>query len=275
MAYNQFKQFTINTLSDGLLALSTLISSSISNLNKFIEYSKEAVSLREQYQDVDLIPGDVYEAVHDKTLFCQRELLEYMADEASDIFSYKPLRRFLVKKGFLIRQLDQDTVEILNELHTIRNWTFHNVQSRLVAEREAMQKTIPPKYMGVAKIEPQLNPIIVVKYKAYTKDMLDSFIHHNLTRSAQFTIILEEMKRDYQDMYDQLGDPKVVSGFGTQLLVEDCKSITPVRTLVYEQIQGSRGNETDVPNLSMAIQKGKYDGTQESFDKHTGRADAE
>jgi len=275
MAYNQFKQFTINTLSDALLVLSTLISSSISSLNKFIEYSKEAVFLREQYQDIDLIPGDVYEAVHDKTLFCQHELLEYLADEASDIFSYKPLRKFLVKKGFIIRLLDQDIVEILNELHTIRNWTFHNVQSRLVAEREAMWKTIPSEYVGVVKIEPQLNPIIVVKNRAYTKDMLESFIHHNLTRSAQFSIILKEMKRDYQDMYDQLDDPKVVSGFGTQLLVDGCESITPVRTMVYEQIQGSRGNESDVPNLSMAIQKGKYDGTQESFDKHTGRADAE
>lgn len=273
MANKQFKQFSINTLSDALLALNALISPSISNLNKFEVYSKEAVSIRDHYQDGDLIPSDVYEAVHDKTLFCQRELLEYMADETKDTFSYKSLRKTLIKKGFLVRQLDQDTVEILNELHIIRNWTFHNVQSRLVAEKEVMQKTIPSEYGGVAEIEPQLNPIVVVKYKAYTKDVLESFIHHNLTRSAQFSIILEEMKRDYQDMYDQLDNPKMVSRFGTQLLVDDCKSITPVRTTVYEQIYGSKGNESDIPNLSMAIQKGKYDGTQESFDKYTERAD--
>lgn len=272
MANNQFKQFAINDLSDALLALGTLIASSISNLDKFIEYTKEAMEIRDQYKDGEVIPADVYEAISDKSLFRQRELLEYMADEAHDIFSYKTLRKFLLKQNYLTRKLDQESSEILNELHTIRNWTFHNVQSRLVAEKEVMEKAIPPEFAGIAKGEKQLNPIVVVKYTAYTKTMMESFIHHNLTWSAQFAIILNEMKRDYQDMYDQLDNPKIVSSYGTELLVEGCESVIPVRTIVYEQVFGARGNESDVPNISMAIQKGKYDGTQESFDKHTGRA---
>lgn len=271
MANNQFKQFAINDLSDALMALSTLILSSISNLDKFIEYSKEAMNICDQYNDADTIPADVYESISDKILFRQRELLEYMADEAHDIFSYKTLRKYLLKKNYLTRNLDQETSEVLNELHTIRNWTFHNVQSRLVAEKEAMEKTVPSELVGIAKIEPQLNPIIVVKYKAYTKTMMESFIHHNLTRSAQFAIILDEMKRDYQDMYDQLSNLKIIAVPGAELLVEGCESLTPVKTVIYEQVFGIKGTESDVPNISMAIQKGKYDGTQESFDKHTGR----
>jgi hypothetical protein len=97
MANNQFKQFAINDLSDALLALGTLIASSISNLDKFIEYTKEAMEIRDQYKDAEVIPADVYEAISDKSLFRQRELLEYMADEAHDIFSYKTLRKFLRK----------------------------------------------------------------------------------------------------------------------------------------------------------------------------------
>ena len=271
MANNQFKQFAINDLSDALLALGALISSSISNLDKFIEYSKEAMEICDQYKDADVIPANVYEAISDKVLFRERELLEYMADEAHDIFSYKTLRKFLLKQNYLTRKLDQESSEILNELHSIRNWTFHNAQSRLVAETEAMEKTIPPEFAGIAKVEKQLNPIVVVKYKAYSKTMMESFIHHNLTRSAQFAIILNEMKRDYQDMYDQLSDPKIAVGSGTELLVEDCGSAIPVKTMVYEQIFGTGGTESDIPNISMAIQKGKYDGTQKAFDKHTGR----
>ena len=268
---NQYKQFTINNLTDALLVLGTLISASITNLDKFDEYTKEALTLHKKHKNDEVIPGKEYEDLHDKALFRQRELLEYMADAANDIFSYLPLRKKLMKMGFLTRQLDKETAEILNELHTIRNGTFHNVQSRLVAEKEAMKKTLPKELVGIAKIEPQLNPIIVNRHKAYTKDMLKSFIYHNMLRSAQFLLILDEMKRDYQDMYDQLDHPQVVFTNGAELLVEGCESPYPVKTVVYEQNYGWRGNESDVANISMAIQKGKYDGTMASFEKHTGK----
>lgn len=272
MAGNQFKQFQINDISDALLVLGSLISSSISNLDKFEEYTKEAMELQERCEQLDIIPNDLYESVHDKVLFRQRELLEFMADEASDIFSYLPLRKKLVKMGFLTRKLDQEVTEILNELHTIRNWTFHNVQSRLVAEKETTEKSIPPELVGIVKIEPQLNPIVVVKYKGYTKDHLHSFILHNLGRHAQFYIVLEEMKHDYQDMFDQLDEPKGVLNPDAELLVENCSSKTPVKTVEFQHVGGAARYESDVANLSMSIQKRQYDGTQESFDKHTGRA---
>ena len=94
-----------------------------------------------------------------------------------------------------------------------------------------------------------------------------------MTRSAQFSVILNEMKRDYQDMYDQLDNPKIFVGLDAELLVEKCESVIPVKSVVVEQIRGIRGNGSDIPNISMAIQKGKYDGTQESFDKWTGQTE--
>ncbi len=268
---SQYKHFSINTLSDALLVLSTLISSSISNFDKFELYTKESIDLQEKYRDAEFIPADEYEELSDKILFRQRELLEFMADEANDIFSYRKLRKELVKKGYVTRQLENDVVEIINELHQIRNWTFHNVQSRLVAEREVMEKNIPDELKAMVKIEPQLNPIIVVKCKAYTKEMLDSFVYHNLTREVQFKLILDEMKQDYQDMYEQLDNPTLIMDQRTKLLIEDCKSKIPVRYVYLDQISDVKGRYSDVSNISMAIQKGKYDGTVENYKNHTGR----
>ena len=40
----------------------------------------------------------------------------------------------------------------------------------------------------------------------------------------------------------------------------------------FQHVGGAARYESDVANLSMSIQKRQYDGKQESFDKHTGRA---
>lgn len=52
------------------------------------------------------------------------------------------------KKKFLSRELDAESKETLNELLAIRNRTFHNSQSMLVAEREVAKKSIPPELVG-------------------------------------------------------------------------------------------------------------------------------
>lgn len=265
----KFKQFAINTLPDALLVLGTLISLSSSNLDKYVEYTKESMDLKKRYVGVESIPGKEFEDLSDRVLFRQRELLEFMADEANDVFSYITLRKKLVKMGYLSRKLNNNILEILNELHIIRNWTFHNAQSNLVAEKEAAYKAIPPELVGMVAIEPQLNPIIVVKYSAYTMEFLDSFIRHNMIRTAQFESILVEMKQDYQDMYDQIVDPRIVISKMAENLIEGCISQFPVKVMINWQVRGIHGKETNVQNISVAIQKGKYDGTKESFNKHT------
>ena len=84
-----YKQFSITTISDALIALGSLISASISNLEKFDEYTTEAMMLLEERHDSDLVDAKTYDDINDKSLFRQRELLALMADEANDIFSYR------------------------------------------------------------------------------------------------------------------------------------------------------------------------------------------
>ncbi len=72
------------------------------------------------------------------------------------------------KRGFLKNQLSEDMTRLLNELLDVRNWTFHNPQSLMVAAKEAMEKNIPDALKGIAKVTPQLNPIpvpVVDKYE--------------------------------------------------------------------------------------------------------------
>lgn len=267
MAGNQFKRYLINNRENALFVLKTLISQTIINLDKFKKYTEEAMEIREQYADEELIPGEVYESCHDKTLLRERELLSFVADEANDTFSYKNLRKELMKKGLLTRNPNQELMEILNELHTVRNGTFHNSQSRLVAEREvAMKKT---GLENEDELEYILNLIVVGKYQYYAVDVLERLINHNKARIVQVSFILGEMKRDYQDMFDQLENLNNDYLPNAELLIPGCDSPNPVRVLTIEETCESEGIESDASNVFMAIQKGKYDGTLESFESAT------
>lgn len=275
----KYRQFTIDTKDDALLALGSLISSSISILKKFEVYATEAKALQQRYLGEEYIPSKDYEDVHDKVLYCQHVLLTLMADEANDIFSYRSLRKWLTSHDvegckIITRTLDTESLEILNELHEIRNWTLHNTQSRLVAEKEVMERQAAEmeRVLGVRpSVIAQLNPIVVVEFKSYTMSMLESFVYHNLTRFAQFKIILDEMKRDYQDIFDLLDNPSIVVNPEFETLVEDGASKFPVKIATHTTICGITDKESDVANLSMAIQKRKYDGSNDSFNKHTGK----
>ena len=280
-----YKQFSITTISDALIALSSLISASISNLEKFDEYTTEAMMLLEERHDSDLVDAKTYDDINDKSLFRQRELLALMADEAKDIFSYRTLRKWLKNhdvenKRLITTDLDADTASILNELHDVRNWSFHNVQSRLVAEKEHMEKEAEriEKEIGVKPVStPMLNPIVVLKHKAYTLGMLESLINHNLTRHKMFQEVLMEMKKDYQSIYEMqdcfqiVMNPVSPYNPSLKLLITDCQSQTPVKVLIQEDIVGLDGRSADVANLSMAMQKRKYDGTEEAYEKYTGQ----
>ena len=265
----RFKQFDISSLSNALLVLGTLITSCIVNIYKFEEYAVEAIALQERFDKAGFIPAKEYDDVYDKILLRQREILMYMADEAKDVFSYKATRKKFKSMKFISRELSPTVNEILNEMHVIRNATFHNVQSHLVAETETMTRTVAQKLMPRATLKPQINPLIITVNQAYTKEMLRSLVEHNKIRLAQFKIVLDEMKTDYQDMYDQLPNHEILFHPGLKDLVEDCTSQTPVKYIYREIIFGKIGNEPFMPSLSFAIQKGKYDGTEESYKKHT------
>ena len=105
------------------------------------------------------------------------------------------MRPIFLKKGFLKRQLEDDSLKVINELLEVRNWSFHNAQSMLVADLENAKKSIPPELVGIAEIHPMLNPVIITRPKSYSRSMLEGFVHHNEEKIKQFDIVLMEMKK--------------------------------------------------------------------------------
>jgi len=262
MGNKQYKQFTINTLEDGCYVLKSLIVPVIVNLEKFNAYSKEAKELLDKYKFDDMIPAEEYDAIHDKVLYRQREILRFIADYQSSSFSYIGIRKILVKKDYVKRELPEECQKVLNNLLDVRNWSFHNAQSMLVAELENAKRSIPPALVGVAEIKPVLNPVIVNKVKSYSRSMLSSFISHNTVRLKEFNMVLTEMKSDYQEMYEMLPDASsLMVGVGmmheVQYIEQEVLCQNPMNA-------GSK-----IASLSMGIQKGKYDGSDNSYKECT------
>lgn len=249
----QYKQFKINTLEDACTVLKALIVPVVIDLEKFENYSIEAEEVLKAYNPTSTIPTNIYDSLHDKIIYQQRELLRLMADHQSSSFSYIEVRKILEKKNFLKRTLPEKSRKTLNELLELRNWSFHNVQSMLVADLEIAKSTIPPELREIAEIRPMLNPVIIRKVSNYEWKMLEGFTIHNKTRCEQFRMILSEMKEDYQELINAL--PDEVYTVTCRNSSRDVQYIEQVVTTMNAEKAGSK-----IASLSMQIQKGKYDG---------------
>lgn len=254
----QYKQFAINSLEDGCLVLKSLIVPVIIDLEKFRNYSDEAEVLLEKYKLDGFIPANIYDSIHDKILYQQRELLRFMADHQSSSFSYISVRELLEKKGFLKSSLTENSNKTLKELLDIRNWSFHNAQSMLVADLEMAKKSIPSEMVGSVEIKPMLNPVVIRKVKTYTWKMFADFVFHNKVRLAQFELILSEMKKDYQEMYGFLSDTA---------FVQTSSGLSREVQYIEQEIENQNPKKagSSIASLSMKIQKGKYDGSNERY----------
>lgn len=258
----QFKQFEMKSIEEACLIMRGLLIPVLTDIGKFKRYSQEAIGLKEKYSLTKVIPGEEYDSVHDKLLYQQRELLRYIADNQTSSFSYKMVRPIMEKRGFLKRSLEQDKLEILNELLNLRNLTFHNSQSMTVADLEIARRSIPSELVGLAEIRPILNPVIVAKIESYSWEMLEGFIEHNSIRLEQFETILDEMKKDYQEMINALPDESyIITGMGLDRKVQ----------YVEQTINALDADKagSNIAALAMGIQKGKYDGTDEALIKCT------
>lgn len=256
----QFKQFTINTVEDACLVLKSLIVPTTIDLEKLKRYAYEAQNLFDRASLSQTISGEQYETVHDKVLYVQRELLRFLADHQSSSFSYISVRSIFIKKGFLKRNLDDKSTKTINELLDLRNWTFHNVQSMLVADLENAKKSIPSELAGIAKIHPMLNPVTIRKPKSYSKAMLEGFIRHNKVRIEQFDLILSEMKKDYQALYDLY--------CSTMSMPSEYNPPGQVQYIEYDvESQTAKQAGANIAQISMGIQKAKYDGSLEAFNQ--------
>lgn len=261
-----YKQFSIAKLEDALVSLGSLISGVVVNLKKYKQYSEEVdvlinkyVKLDEETEEEVLIPADEYDDINDKLLYRQREILKFISDCNKSSFSYIDLRKILLKGNYLTTQLDKDMTELLNELLNIRNWTFHNPQSLMVATEEVMEHTIPKELKGIAKIQPQINPLIITHNSHYDTLMLLTLSLHTDRRISQFELILEQMKADYNEMYQKVKNKPfyIVGPKDTSKVIFHERSI-PNRFV---------SSNSDISQISMAIQKSKYDGSTDSFNK--------
>ena len=154
----QFKQFSITCAEDACLVLGMLISGMTVNLEKYKEYASEAESLLESTQE-EYVPAKEYDDVNDKLLYRQREILKFTADHQSSSFSYIDLRKILEKQRYISSPLSEEVSAILSEFLDVRNWTFHNPQSLMVAAKEAARKDIPDELKEITQVTPQLNPV--------------------------------------------------------------------------------------------------------------------
>lgn len=254
----KFKQFTIDNIQDGCLALSMLIAGVVVNLEKYKEYAEEAEQLLSS-ADSESIPARTYDDINDKLLYRQREILKLCADHQSSSFAYIDLRKILEKQGYLTTSLSEEAAGILNELLDVRHWTFHNPQSLLVAAKEAAEKNIPVELKGIATIVPQLNPVLIRKVDSYDLLMLASLTIHTQKRISQFETILNCMKSDYQEMFNSIENKPLllgVNGFTSDIQYIDRHVVAHLDDY-----------NSDVAQISMAIQKSKYDGSDELFNK--------
>ena len=264
-----YKISPIACVEDGLVILGDLIVSSMLHLEKYVTYASEVNNVIFQYTTVDAsgepIPEKVFHNLNDKLMYRQMMLLKLLADEQSASFSYKNLRKILKKQGYLQEELSQETSQILNELLDIRNWTFHNPQSLHTAQKEVMMHSIPDELKSLVKVTPQLNPVCAKFYNFYDVTYLCSLNLHTENRAKQFQTVIDSMKMDYEEMY-QHTNPHGKVFFGNELL-----NMADVHFRIYriDQPKQLLDPEGLTAQVSMAIQKGKYDGSDEVFHKWT------
>lgn len=261
-----YKQYPIYKLEEGMLVLSSLISGVAVNLKKYKIYGEEVSALIKKYEQLTneseediLIPADEYDSINDKLLYRQREILKYIADCQKSSFSYLSFRKILVKNKLISTQLDEKISVLLNDFLDIRNWTFHNPQSMMVATSEVAERSIPREWKGLINVIPQINPIIISHVSGYDFLMLLSLSWHNKKRSEQFELVLNQMKADYEEMYNQLEHKPICLN----------KAIDTSKVVYYETQNPIRfvSTTTDVSQISMAIQKSKYDGSDEKYNE--------
>lgn len=260
----QYKQFKIENVQDACIVLGRLISGVVVNLDKYIEYSLEADALLESINK-EYISAKQYDDISDKLLYRQHQLLKLIADYQSSSFSYIGLRQILENKHFVKPNLPQEISTILNELLDVRNWTFHNPQSMMVAAKEATEKNIPSELKNNVKVIPQINPVIISKVYQYEVVMLASLVAHTERRIEKYKKILLRMKADYQEMYDSIENKAYI-------LTENGFSAN-VQYIEMNCISGLSDYDSDIAQISMAIQKSKYDGSDEDYREWVVRFD--
>ncbi len=244
-----YKNLNFNCKEDYSYAANILIVRTYTNLKRYKSYRDELGKVLERLIDsnTSYIDMDEYEEWEDKQKNVSHNLLTCFVDEASTGFSYVMLRKYLSRSeyGKLIKPLGEELEKHLKELRDVRNWTFHFAQSDFVAIKEVAYHGVSEElkeYIGF-----RANPIIISTPKLVNVAFMESLYLHLDNRIKIFDKLFDSLIRDYQDL---LGE-----------------SIQIAETLESPLEYGGKGFMT--AQLSMAMQKKKYDGTPESFEAAT------
>lgn len=202
----------------------------------------------------------------DKIRYRQMMILKLVSDEQKDSFSYKSIRKILKKLNYIDNELPETVGVILNEFLDIRNWSFHNTQSSLMALDEVVKMSIPKELEKYIAIQPQFNPVVSVITDYYDIEYLFSLYLHTVKRLEQFNIIFEYIKKDYEYIYKKFNPIEYVMLDGNELI--DNKKV--VFKTHHEKKPKTIMDESDmIAQVSMSMQKKKYDGSKECFDALT------
>lgn len=242
-----YKQFDFNSKDDYLFVFYQLISRSYQLLRRFKKYESdlEKYVLSLEKDNVEYIDDEIHSEWHDKILSVTRGLITVYVDDVKGGLSYVKIRRILGKTEYKLEPLGEEIQKELDELRDVRNWSYHLPQTDLVAMKEVFYKSIPKEWHQF--VEYNFNPIkIGITKKCSTSIMVSLFLHTE-RRKAVFEEIFKCMINDFESL---LGE-KV--------------SIIEVQEKPLELL----GDNLSTSQLSMAMNRRKYDGSDESFEKIT------
>lgn len=259
------KQFTMEKKEDYLFVLEDLYINVYCNLKKYRRYNDELLDIcmsnvhlkDDKIVSENLIPIDIYEDINDRIGNISKKLILYISDDSSDSMSYRMFRRIFNKTNNLDLKLEDDKIldGQLQELLNLRNWIFHNPQSRLVSmkevyknEKERIEKeylnNFPEEIRGFLKPHKDYG-IINIPFPQYCKlEYLVSLYLETDRRIIIYEDILNKMKLDYSKI------------LGKEVTVIESIDKNPIKL---------KDSHLAITNLSMAIQKRKYKGDNEEL----------
>ena len=244
-----YKNFNFNKKEDYLYGLYLVISAAYQGLKKYKRYIKELSEYQEKIiqENCAYIDADIYQEWMDKHQNTMHSLLKCFVDNTSTGFSYIMFRQMISRSTYakLLPEQPEYIKKDLEELRDVRNWTFHFAQSDIVANKESFLQSIPEELRK--SVTYNLTPIVVDEYSKVSAVYIDSLRYTMEGRLQVFTEVFEQMKKDYEG----------VLGANVSIVEK------PIETLEYNR------RELATAQLSMAMQKKKYDGSLKSFEEIT------
>ena len=244
-----YKNFNFNKKEDYLYGLYFVISTAYDGIKKYKRHIKELseYQIKIIQEKCEYIDSSIYQEWMDRHQNTMHLLLKCFVDNTSTGFSYVMFRQMIARSTYakLLPEQPETIKKDLEELRDVRNWTFHFAQSDIVANKEIFLQSVPQELRK--SVIYNLNPIVIEEYSKVSAVYIDSLRCAMERRLKVFTEIFEQMKIDYESV------------LGTEVSIVE----RPIKLLEYGH------NDFAMAQLSMAMQKKQYDGSQESFEEIT------